>query len=201
MNHTELIDKAEERINAIIDTYKQDIKGTLYEKLNQEDVKDFLVSLWVDCTRETARKYQAIIDKLTCCNNCKNMGFNRDYKSVCSKDIKKIDNPLTCKCDAWEVDGFREMYVFSDCGCYRYYKVYAENLENAVNIIKKYEMHIYDLYADDGEFDVYGWWNRGEYKEVSYDDIEVGYEIFDLADYKIDYPAKFCNTILKGIQE
>ena len=46
-----LFEKAETRINAIIDTFSQD-KGGLAEKLKQEDVKDFLISLWVDCATE-----------------------------------------------------------------------------------------------------------------------------------------------------
>ena len=46
-----LFEKAETRINAIIDTLSQD-KGGLAEKLKQEDVKDFLISLWVDCATE-----------------------------------------------------------------------------------------------------------------------------------------------------
>lgn len=46
-----LYEEAEIRINAIIDTLSQD-KGGLADKLGQEDVKDFLVSLWVDCSAE-----------------------------------------------------------------------------------------------------------------------------------------------------
>ena len=46
-----LFEKAETRINAIIDTLSQD-KGGLADKLKQENVKDFLVSLWVDCATE-----------------------------------------------------------------------------------------------------------------------------------------------------
>ena len=46
-----LFEKEETRINAIIDTLSQD-KGGLAEKLKQEDIKDFLISLWVDCATE-----------------------------------------------------------------------------------------------------------------------------------------------------
>lgn len=52
-----LHEKAEVKINAIIDTLSQD-KGGLSNKLKQEDVKDFLISLWVDCSAETTKELQ-----------------------------------------------------------------------------------------------------------------------------------------------
>ena len=52
-----LHEKAETRINAIIDTLSQD-KGGLANKLKQEDVKDFLVSLWVDCSTEATKELE-----------------------------------------------------------------------------------------------------------------------------------------------
>lgn len=93
-----LHEKAETRINAIIDTLSQD-KGGLADKLKQENVKDFLVSLWVDCSTEATKelekenaeledklanadyqlegrdneiaKLEAQIKKMKCCTNCK----------------------------------------------------------------------------------------------------------------------------------
>lgn len=50
-----LIEEAEVKIEAIIDTLSQD-KGGLADKLKQEDVKDFLVSLWVDCSTEKGKQ-------------------------------------------------------------------------------------------------------------------------------------------------
>lgn len=58
----ELHEKAEIRINAIIDTLSQD-KGGLADKLKQEDVKDFLVSLWVDCSTEVTKELQEELTK------------------------------------------------------------------------------------------------------------------------------------------
>lgn len=48
MTREELYEEAETFVDAIIDTLKQDIRGTLYNKLNQEDVKDALVSVYYD---------------------------------------------------------------------------------------------------------------------------------------------------------
>lgn len=53
-----LHEKAKIKINAIIDTYKQDVKGNLYEKLNDEEVKDFLIALWVDCSSEVTKELE-----------------------------------------------------------------------------------------------------------------------------------------------
>ena len=56
-----LYEKAEVRINAIIDTLSQD-KGGLANKLKYEDVKNFLISLWVDCATETTKEMQEYIE-------------------------------------------------------------------------------------------------------------------------------------------
>ena len=48
-----------------------------------------------------------IIEKMKCCNNCKHRYF-MDFKSVCAfdkSDIKDIENPMTCKCNKWEIEG------------------------------------------------------------------------------------------------
>ena len=58
-----LHEEAEKRINAIIDTLSQD-KGGLAEKLKQEDVMDFLVSFWVDCSAEKNKLIEELQDKL-----------------------------------------------------------------------------------------------------------------------------------------
>lgn len=52
-----LYEKAEKKIDAYIDTLSQD-KGGLADKLKQEDVKDFLISLWVDCATEATKELQ-----------------------------------------------------------------------------------------------------------------------------------------------
>ena len=49
----------------------------------------------------------AKIDKMKCCNNCKHRYF-MDFKSVCAfdkSDMKDIENPITCKCNKWEIGG------------------------------------------------------------------------------------------------
>ena len=118
-----LHEKAETRINAIIDTLSQD-KGGLADKLRREDVKDFLVSLWVDCETEATKELQkenkdiqrscenyynemrsyknkmadleAQIEKMKCCSNCQTV---RDAEGNC---YFKKDGKCKKK-DKWEL--------------------------------------------------------------------------------------------------
>lgn len=46
------------------------------------------------------------IEKMKCCNNCKYRCY-MDWKSKCCFDMTKIrdiENPVTCKCDKWEIE-------------------------------------------------------------------------------------------------
>ncbi len=94
----------------------------------------------------------------------------------------------------------KELYIHSDCGLDRYYKVAADTLEDAQRMIIHYEEHIYDLYGGDTwtDEDTWGWWKYGKYEIVNYEDIEDNEEIDDLTDYKFDFPEKFCKTFKKG---
>jgi len=93
----------------------------------------------------------------------------------------------------------KELYIHSDCGCDRYYKVAADTLKDAQDIIIRYEEFVYDLYAScDPEDDTWGWWLYGKYEIVNYEDIEDGAEINDLVDYVFDYSNEtFCKTFKK----
>ena len=47
------------------------------------------------------------IEKMKCCNNCKYRCY-MDWKSKCCFDmteIRDIENPITCKCNKWEIEG------------------------------------------------------------------------------------------------
>ena len=48
MTKEELWKEAIKRVDAFIDNLSQDIRSTLYDRLNQEDVKDFLYGLYFD---------------------------------------------------------------------------------------------------------------------------------------------------------
>ena len=48
MTKEKLKQEAIERVDAFIDNFSQDVRSTLYDRLNQEDVKDFLYSLYFD---------------------------------------------------------------------------------------------------------------------------------------------------------
>ena len=99
-----LYDKAEKRIDAFIKTLSQD-KNSIADTLKQENIRDFLISLWVDCSTEATKTLQeenaklevqnveligkvaflendlnnvkAQIDKMKRCNNC----LYEDYDS------------------------------------------------------------------------------------------------------------------------
>jgi hypothetical protein len=48
MTKEELEKEAIKRVDAFIDTLSQDVRSTLYNRLNQEDVKDFLYGVYID---------------------------------------------------------------------------------------------------------------------------------------------------------
>ena len=86
----------------------------------------------------------------------------------------------------------KEMYV-SFIQNDKIYKVLAENLDDAIEQIKHYESHTYDLYANDE--DDYGWWDVNRlYHETNFADIGFGETIYDLTNYKFTYPRQFCET-------
>ena len=92
----------------------------------------------------------------------------------------------------------KEMYI--EFMQVKYYKVLAENLEDAIKQIKRYESHIYDLYGGDtwSDDDAWGWWDDDwEYHLIDFADIEFGETINDLTDYKFTYPQEFCKTFEK----
>ena len=77
----------------------------------------------------------------------------------------------------------------------KYYKVLAENLEDAIKQIRHYESHTYGLYAWGGD-DIWGWWDADRlYHEINSADIGQGETIYDLTDYKFTYPREFCKTL------
>lgn len=47
---------------------------------------------------------EAQIDKMKCCEMCKHKNINWDFSPICEIRNKiKIENPLTCKCEKWEI--------------------------------------------------------------------------------------------------
>lgn len=46
------------------------------------------------------------IKKMKCCNNCKHKNLNWSFQPICTvrkNDDRDIENPITCKCEKWEV--------------------------------------------------------------------------------------------------
>ena len=62
MTKEELEKEAMERVDAFIDNFSQDVRSTLYDRLNQEDVKDFLYGLYID-SAEPREKRIAELEK------------------------------------------------------------------------------------------------------------------------------------------
>ena len=47
---------------------------------------------------------EAQIEKMKCCEMCKHKNLNWGFSPICeARDNIKIENPLTCKCDKWEI--------------------------------------------------------------------------------------------------
>lgn len=47
---------------------------------------------------------EAQIEKMKCCEMCKHKNLNWGFSPICeARDKIKIENPLTCKCDKWEI--------------------------------------------------------------------------------------------------
>ena len=47
---------------------------------------------------------EAQIEKMKCCEMCKHKNLNWGFSPICeARDRIKIENPLTCKCDKWEL--------------------------------------------------------------------------------------------------
>ena len=90
------------------------------------------------------------------------------------------------------------MYVKDDQ--FRIYKIDCKTLDEAIDLIHRYENHIYDLYGGDtwSDMDTWGWWDYRKYEVVDYDSLDEDDEIFDLVDYEFDYPQQFCKSYCKG---
>ena len=44
------------------------------------------------------------IEKMKCCEMCKHKNIDWGFRPICeARDKIKIENPLTCKCDKWEI--------------------------------------------------------------------------------------------------
>ena len=47
------------------------------------------------------------IEKMKCCNNCKHKNLNWNFRPICTFDkseVRNIENPVSCKCDKWELE-------------------------------------------------------------------------------------------------
>jgi len=76
-------------------------------------------------------------------------------------------------------------YVARD-ECINYCKVTTKTLELACAFAERFEVCIYDSWADDDSFDCWGIWEDA-YDEVNYDDIEEWESIYDLDNYSFKY--------------
>ena len=53
---------------------------------------------------ERISELESQIEKMKCCEMCKHKNLNWGFSPICeARDKIKIENPLTCKCDKWEI--------------------------------------------------------------------------------------------------
>ena len=98
-------------VNAITETTKelQEENGKLLQRIEQleKDVTENESDCSICDFPKLKTDLEKQIEKMKCCNNCKHRYF-MDFKSVCAfdkSDIKDIENPITCKCNKWEIEG------------------------------------------------------------------------------------------------
>ena len=58
---------------------------------------------WVSY-KDYIKQLEAQIERMKCCEMCKHKNLNWGFSPTCeARDKIKIENPLTCKCDKWEI--------------------------------------------------------------------------------------------------
>lgn len=95
----------EEWVTEIIDEvtkeHNEEVNGL---KLEIENLRD-IFELYKATAEPKIKELKDQIEKMKCCNNCKYRGYI-SWKSKCCFDmseVKDIKNPVTCKCDKWEL--------------------------------------------------------------------------------------------------
>ena len=73
-----------------------------------EDLKKaFEAGLHTDVHTDNSKviaELKAQIEKMKCCEMCKHKNLNWGFSPICeARDNINIENPLTCKCDKWEI--------------------------------------------------------------------------------------------------
>ena len=58
----------------------------------------------VEFAEQETKELKAQIEKMKCCEMCKHKNLNWGFSPICeARDNINIENPLTCKCDKWEI--------------------------------------------------------------------------------------------------
>lgn len=74
---------------------------------NEHDWKRQFIKKVVKETCELENRCKELekqIEKLKCCENCKYINLDGNFSPICEvKDDMKIENPLSCNCDKWEI--------------------------------------------------------------------------------------------------
>ena len=82
-------------------------KCTERAKIFQQAMESCHSSSLIDCIEWFADRIielEAQIEKMKCCEMCKHKNLNWGFSPICeARDNIKIENPLTCKCDKWEI--------------------------------------------------------------------------------------------------
>ena len=107
MNKEELEKEAIKRVDAFINNFSQDIKSTLYDRLNQEDVKDFLYALYIDSAEPREKRIaelekvceetQELLDKQTKIMGMENADLrerNQKLLESCEKTQELLDKQI-----------------------------------------------------------------------------------------------------------
>lgn len=95
---------------ALITSTKNNIeRQKIIDSLQAEKEKEKMQTI-ANCSdkeeglRRKIFKLENQIEKMTCCENCKHKNLNWSFRPICeARDKIVIGNPLTCKCNKWEI--------------------------------------------------------------------------------------------------
>ena len=68
-----------------------------------EELVDLMALVNKSDLQKENEQLKAQIENMKCCENCKYKNLNWSFSPICEARNKEIENPLSCKCNKWEI--------------------------------------------------------------------------------------------------